>query len=143
MPTGTAAKLYSTELLSLATELSAYPLDEASPLQAEVRSRTCGSTLRISTECDDASKLSSLGFAVSACAVGQAAATIFARSSKGCDKAAIACSLAEIENWLSTEDAPLPQWPGFSALEAAREHRGRHGALVMPWKAAIEALSKL
>lgn len=143
MPTGTAAKLYSTELLSLATELSTYPFDGGLPLTAEVRSRTCGSTLRISAECDDAGSLSSLGFAVSACAVGQAAATIFARSSVGCDQAAIARSLAEIENWLSTEDAPLPRWPGFAPLEAAREHRGRHGALVMPWKAAIEALSKL
>ena len=142
MPASSTAKLYSTELLSLATELASYPFDGTLPLQGEVRSRTCGSTLKITAGCDEAGRLQTLGLSVTACAVGQAAATIFARSAKGCGLTEIERRFAEIEEWLSNEGAPLPQWPGFAALAPARDHKGRHGALVMPWKAGIEVLSK-
>jgi hypothetical protein len=40
------------------------------------------------------------------------------------------------------EGAELPDWPDFSLLEAARDYPGRHGALQLPWRAALDALSK-
>ena len=142
MTASPAAKLYSTKLLSLATELASYPIRPDLPLKAHVRSRTCGSTLDIALGCDAVGRVDALGLTVPSCAVGQAAAAIFARASNGSTCDDIQRSLTGIEAWLTDLSAPLPDWSGFEALEPAREHTGRHGAIVMPWKAAIEALSK-
>jgi len=35
----------------------------------------------------------------------------------------------------------LPDWPGLDAIEAARAFPGRHGAMLLPWQAALAALS--
>ncbi|MEE1876427.1 iron-sulfur cluster assembly scaffold protein [Altererythrobacter litoralis] len=142
MTAGAAGKLYTTELLSLATELSAFPLTGDWVLAGEARSRTCGSSIRIGIEPDDQGRIGKVGLAVTACAVGQGAATIFAREAHRKNAGEIATALEEIENWLEASDASAPQWPGFSALDAARAHPGRHGALLLPWKAAVDALCK-
>ena len=135
-----STKLYTPTLLALATGLSDYPL--AGPFQhnTEVRSRTCGSVLRLGADCDADGRITRIGMQVSACAVGQSAATIMARSAKGRDTVEIAEALTAIEAWLAGK-AARPDWPGFDALEPAQPHTGRHGALVLPWKALHQALS--
>ena len=77
---------------------------------------------------------------VRACAVGQAAAAIFARHAVGCDRAAIARALDRLEAWLD-DQGPAPAWPGLGAIAAARDYPARHGAMLLPWKAALAALS--
>lgn len=138
----TAGKLYTPELLSLATGLAEFPFNASLPMQGEARSRTCGSNVRLGLELADDGAVNRTGLAVTACAVGQASAAVFARGAKGMPAHAIASALAEIENWLEAPEAPLPEWPGFVSLEVARSYHGRHGALLLPWKAAVAALSK-
>jgi hypothetical protein len=53
---------------------------------------------------------------------------------------AITATGAGIAAWLGG-DAPLPDWPGLAALAPARAHPGRQEALLLPWKAAAQALS--
>lgn len=142
MTAGTAGKLYTTELLSLATELSGFSLTGYWTLTGEARSRTCGSRLKMGIETNGGGAIVRIGLAVTACAVGQASAAIFARAAKGKNASEVTESLREIKKWISSQDAPAPQWPGFSALEAARAHPARHGALLLPWKAAVDALCK-
>ena len=77
---------------------------------------------------------------VRACAVGQASAAIFARRRAGRDADAIARALAELEAWLA-DDGPRPTGPASRALEPARAYPARHGAMLLPWKAALAALS--
>ncbi len=77
----------------------------------------------------------------SACAVGQAAAALFAQGAAGRDAEDIANARAAIVAWLSNGGL-LPEWPGFSALVPARVHTGRHGAILLAWDAALAALSK-
>lgn len=135
-----AARLYTSELLALAVELARWPrLGEAS-LHGEARSPTCGSTLAIDLALDERGQIAGLGLAVRACAVGQAAAAIFARHAEGRDAAGIAATLAGLEAWLAG-GAPLPDWPGLAPLEPARGYPARHGAMLLPWKAALAALS--
>ena len=134
-------RLYTPELLGLATGLAHWPLDEAASLIGEARSRTCGSTIRLSLELDDSGAIARLGMRVSACAVGQAAAAIFAEAAMGRDNMAIADALAALEAWLEGEGA-APEWPGLAALVPARDFPSRHGAILLPWKAALDALCK-
>lgn len=135
-----ADKLYTPELLALTVELADWPAAEALPLHGDARSKTCGSTLamNLSLTCDE--RIEALGMRVRACAVGQAAAAIFARHAPGRDLAAITAAHEGIEAWLEGE-APIADWPDLSIIERARDYPGRHGAILLPWKAAMAALS--
>lgn len=142
MTAGPAGKLYTPDLLALAIELASFPLEGDWTQLASARSRTCGSSVTIGLQLDDHGRINRLGLAVTACAVGQASAATFARAAGGRNGAEIAAALKEIEVWLARADAPLPHWPGFAALAPARSYSGRHGALLLPWKAAADALCK-
>ena len=135
-----AERLYTPELLALTLELAQWPAMENLPLHGEARAPTCGSTLALDLALDDSGRVETLGLRVRACAVGQAAAALFARHAKGCDLAMLQNEQDRIEGWLDGE-APLPEWPGLSMLEPARHYTARHGAIMLPWKAAIAALS--
>lgn len=129
--------LYSPQLLGLAVELAAYPFDATAPLIGEARSRSCGSSIAIST----APSFAPLGMRVQACAVGQAAAAIFARHAGDKSTDEIAATLTGMEAWLAGT-GPLPDWPDLQKIEVAHAYPGRHGAIVLPWRAALDALSK-
>jgi NifU-like protein involved in Fe-S cluster formation len=140
-----AGRLYTPELLGLASQLARFPLspgDDAEPWshRGEARSRTCGSVVELGVDLTEAGTIERLGLQVSACAVGQSSAAIMALVASGKARADIETAASAIEAWLAG-DAPLPQWPGFAALEPARAHAGRHGALLAPWTALTRALS--
>ena len=138
MASSRAPALYSTELLALAIELADYPFDAAAPAKGHARSRSCGSVIDLSSS---GGSLEDLGLRVSACAVGQASAAIFARESSGMDAAAIAAMVENLGEWLQGQ-APSSLLPRLELLEPARPHLGRHEAILLPWRAALDALSK-
>lgn len=131
--------LYTPQVLALATSLARFPLDEGLLQRGTARSPTCGSTIEIGLSCDSSGAIAQLGLRAHACAIGQAAAAIFAEAAAGHDAATIKAAEAEIANWL--EGGALPDWPNFSAIAAARAYPARHGAILLPWKAALAALS--
>ena len=133
-------QLYTGEVLALATGLADYPLEAHLPLKGAARSRACGSTLELGLSLDPAGRIDRVGLRASACAIGQAAAALFARSAHGRSPEQIAESLLAIEAWLAGE-GDLPDWPGLGALAAAADYPSRHGALTLAWKAACIALS--
>ena len=135
-----AQRLYTPELLGLAVELAEYPPLDSAPAHGEARSATCGSTLAVDLAFDERSQIARLGLRVRACAVGQAAAAIFARHAPGRDLADIRDALARLEAWLEDE-GPAPDWPDLALVAAARAYPARHGAMLLPWKAAAAALS--
>ena len=137
---GAAERLYTPELLALAVALAQWPRLGEAALHGDARSPACGSTLTMDLDLDQAGKIERLGMAVRACAVGQASAAIFARHAEGRDLAELSEALARIELWL-TGEGEAPAWPGFAPLEPARAYPARHGAMLLPWKAALAALS--
>lgn len=141
MPTTTREVLYSTDLLARAASLAEFPFGEDFPLVGEARSRTCGSSLKIGIEADPNGQIARLGLQATACAVGQAAAAIFASSAIGRGQGEIEETQAALVVWLAGE-GPLPSWPDIEALAPALPHSGRHGAILLPWRAALDALSK-
>lgn len=134
------AKLYSPQVLALATVLADYPLESALPLQGNARSPVCGSAIDISLDLDGEGRISKIGMKVRACAIGQAAAALFAQSGAGKSQPDIATAVEHIDSWLRGEKAVLPDWPGIEVLGVARDYPGRHGAILLPWKAALAAL---
>lgn len=136
----TSTKLYSPRLLALSAELFDVPFDETLPLVTEARSRTCGSTIKLGLALDAQGAVSRIGMQVSACTVGQSSAAILARGINGIDAAGLIGTTKAIDAWLAGS-ADLPAWPELDALAPAQSHLGRHGALLLPWKAAVQALS--
>ncbi|PKB25458.1 NifU-like protein [Novosphingobium kunmingense] len=135
-----AAALYSPQVLALATGLAAFPPDTALPLKGQARSPACGSTLTMHLSIDAAGRIDRIGLRAHACAIGQASAAIFASAAPGQTAKDIATALSGIERWLKGE-GELPDWPGLEAVAAARAYPARHGAMLLPWKAAVAALS--
>lgn len=86
-------------------------------------------------------RIARIGLRARACAVGQAAAALFARAAPGLTSADLTQAEGEIAGWLSGS-APLPSWPGLELLEPARGYPARHAAILLPWKAALAALNK-
>ena len=135
-----AERLYTPELLALTLSLADYPWDETLPLTGSARSKSCGSTLAIGLALGDAGRIARLGLRVHACAVGQATAAIFAAAAGGLDRSALEGTRTEMLAWLSGA-GPIPVWPGIEAVVAARSYPARHGAMLLPWDAALAALS--
>jgi len=88
---------------------------------------------------DDRDTISRIGVKAQACAVGQAAAAIFAAQAGGRSETDIAAALREIDAWLA--GGALPDWPGFAAIAAARDYPARHGAILLAWRAALVAFA--
>jgi NifU-like protein involved in Fe-S cluster formation len=134
------AALYTPEVLGLATGLARFPLLDDLPLRGSARAPVCGSTIELGLDCNAEGRVTQIGLKARACAIGQAAAALFAEAAKGRTRAELAESLTSLEQWLSGPDAPLPDWPGLVAIAAARAYSARHGAILLPWKAALAAL---
>ncbi len=140
MTTAPAERLYTPELLALTLRLAEYPWTESFALTGEARSKSCGSTLAIGFELDGEGRIARLGLRARACAVGQASAAIFADAATGMDDSAVKAGHDAMTAWLAGS-GPLPDWPGIAAIEAARAYPARHGAMMLPWQAALAALS--
>jgi len=134
------AALYTPEVLALATVLASVPLDGTLPLRGAARSAACGSSIELGLELDPKGQIGRVGIRAHSCAIGQAAAAIFAGAAVGKDLAGIVAAIEDIEAWLA-DRAAMPTWPGFTPIVPARNFPGRHGAIVLAWRAALEALS--
>jgi len=137
-----AAVLYTPEVLGLAIELARYPLTDDLVLRGEGRSKSCGSTIVLGLAIGAGGTVERIGVRSQACAIGQAAAAIFAGAAAGQTPAQIERAGREISAWLGGE-GDLPEWPGLTGIAAARDYPARHGAVMLPWSAAVEALSRL
>ena len=141
MTAGASSRLYTPDILALAVSLARFPLDPGLPFHGEARSRTCGSMLELGLSLDEVDRISGLGLHVRACAVGQAAAAIFAADATGRSADEIDAAADAVENWLAGEGGQ-PSWRGIKTLVPARDYPARHGAILLPWKAAQAVLGK-
>ena len=135
-----AVTLYTPAVLAAATGLAAWPWDETLAFKGQARSRTCGSALAMGLALDGAGHIVAIGIRAHACAIGQAAAHAFASAATGQNQAAIAAARAALGDWL-TGEGDLPDWPGIDVIAAARAYPARHGAIVLAWDAALDALA--
>ena len=134
-----SAALYNAEVLGLATSLANYPLSADLPLHGTARAPTCGSTIKLGLAVDSTGIITKVGMRAQACAIGQAAAAIFAEAAPGEDRPDVEDAVAGIEQWLA--GGALPGWPGFAAIAAVRDYPARHGAILLAWRAALVALA--
>ena len=131
--------LYTREILRLAASLVPFEPLARTDGEAELRSPTCGSKLRLAVAVDDG-RVTQIAQKVEACAFGQASAAVMMAGVTGCNLAEARGALAGVEAWLGGDDAACANWPGLEALGPARSRIGRHGAMLLPWRALVAAL---
>ncbi|WP_031341489.1 iron-sulfur cluster assembly scaffold protein [Novosphingobium lindaniclasticum] len=135
-----AEVLYTPDVLGLTIRLAAYPWDESLPLKGEARSQSCGSTIALGLALDENGIVERIGVRSQACAIGQAAAAIFADAAIGRSSQALHDAGEAVARWLAGE-GETPDWPAFDTIARARDYPARHGAVLLPWRAAAQALS--
>jgi NifU-like protein involved in Fe-S cluster formation len=99
--------------------------------------------MRVYVELDWAGRISRIAQAVEACAYGQATAALMGGHAMGRSVEEVDAVLAELEAWLAGKGNVPTAWPGLEALAPALTRKGRHGAILMPFralKAAMEAV---
>jgi NifU-like protein involved in Fe-S cluster formation len=137
-----ARGLYTPDILAAAMHLTAYPWNEKFDLRGTARSRSCGSAIEIGLAVDRGGHVSAVGLKPHACAVGQAAASIFAKNVVGLDRNDLVKARQALALWLADE-AEEPAWPGIALLKPARAYPARHGAILLAWDAALDAMCAL
>ena len=132
--------LYTTEILRLAASLSDPRELEREDGRAELRSPTCGSHVTLAVQLDEDRKVIGISQNVHACAFGQASAALVERHARGRTHNEVADVLIALSRWLCDEQATEADWPGISALDPARASKGRHGAILLPFRALLAAI---
>ena len=138
MEAGLIEPLYTRDILRLAASIPGQRTFAELGDAAVLRSATCGSRLAMRVTLDEARCVGSLQQAVEACAFGQAAAALVGAGAIGMTGAEAAAALAGVEQWLD-QDVAEP-WPGLNVLDPARARRGRHGAILLPFRALVAAI---
>ncbi len=134
-----SGRLYTPQMLALATRLATYPSLPDAPLHGAARSETCGGSLKLDLVLEG-SNVRAIGMLVQACAVGQASAALFADWAGGREQNEIAASANAVIGWLS-KTGPLPSSPDLSPVQEALAYPARHGAILLPWQAFADALA--
>ena len=133
------APLYTTEILRLAASLRDPQELGRQDGVARLRSPTCGSRIETIVALDSEGRVEALSQVVLACAFGQASAALLERGAIGRSRGDMESAVCELTDWLHGADAE-PDWPGIAALAPARDRKGRHGAILLPFRALLAAI---
>ncbi|PWE16331.1 iron-sulfur cluster assembly scaffold protein [Marinicauda salina] len=131
---------YSTEVLKLAAEIPHLGRLTKPDASARKVSRICGSAIDVDLVVEDG-RIADVGLEVNACALGQAAASVFARDAIGADLVEVAGARDALKAMLKTGGPPPEgRFAGLAALEGARDYPARHGSIMLAFEAAAAAL---
>lgn len=132
--------VYTTEILRLAASLSEPRELEREDGSAELRSPTCGSRVVMSVQLDEDRRVEAISQRVHACAFGQASAALVQHHAVGRSHGEVGEALVILSRWLAQEQDESGEWPGVGALAPARARQGRHGAILLPFRALLAAM---
>ena len=133
---------YTREILRLAASIPYLAPFEELEGATEMRSKTCGSRMRIAVELDWADRIVRLRQWVEACAFGQATAALVGGHAMGRSAEEVGAALDQTEAWLAGSGDLPTAWPGLEALSPARSRKGRHGAILLPFRTLLAAIEE-
>ena len=139
MAQGGKEEPYTREILRLAASIPHLESFEELAGATEGRSPTCGSRMRIAVELDWADRVVRLRQAVEACAYGQASAALMGGHAMGRSREEVTQTVEELETWLAGKGDVPASWPGLEALAPALTRKGRHGAILLPFRTLAAA----
>lgn len=138
MAAGVRSEPYTRDILRLAADIPDIGRLANPDTSVELRSPTCGSIIRLDIAVAQGA-VADCAVEIEACAFGQASTSLMMQSVKGCTPDRARMALAAMQLWLD-DGGPLPDWPGMATLSPVGQRRGRHGAVLLPFRALVAAL---
>ena len=132
--------LYTIDILRLAASIPHLGRLPDAQGSAEVRSPTCGSKMSADVVLDGHGRVTEFAQQVEACAFGQASAAVLGAQAIGRNTDEVEAGLAGLSAWLDGSRDDPGQWPGIETLAPVRQRKGRHGAVLLPYRALLAAI---
>ncbi|TPW28009.1 iron-sulfur cluster assembly scaffold protein [Martelella alba] len=135
--------IYSAKILSYAGNLTRSGRLEAADCSADAHSRLCGSRMTVYLKFDGG-RISDFSHEVKACALGQAAASIMAKTIIGASPAEI--RQAREAMWAMLKDGgdgPDGRFAEMRCLQPVKDYPARHGSVMLTFEATVKALGSL
>lgn len=131
--------LYNTAILRLAASIP-HQLRLPAPQASVVKvSPVCGSRVTVDLDLGPDGRVARFGQEVRACALGQAAASLFGAHVLGRSPAELAAARDALAAFLAGTAATPGDWPGLELFAPARPHSARHGSIRLAFEAGAEA----
>lgn len=134
--------LYNREILRLAASIPLTERLDDPQYSIKKTSPICGS--RIVTDVNfENGKVASYGQEVRACALGQASASLMGQMVIGRTGEELLQARDELEAFLK-KGGPTPKgdWSVLEIFAPAREHKSRHGSIMLPFEALADAVKQ-
>jgi len=136
------SELYNTEILRLASEIPFTERLAAPEITVRRTSRICGSRLTLDADFEHG-RIARLGLEVKACALGQAATSLAAPKLIGCRYEDVAPAADAFRAMLEGRgDPPAAPWNELAIFLPLREHRSRHGSVMLIFEATLGAFEE-
>ena len=134
---------YSNDVLRLAADIPHIGRLAAPDASARKVSRLCGSSLDLDLRLEGGA-ICQVGLELEACALGQAAASVFAREALGARPDEVRSAREGLKAMLkSGAAAPQGRFAALAALAPAKDYPARHGSILLAFDAACAALDTL
>lgn len=133
--------LYNRDILRLAASIPHHMRLDQPQATSEKRAPLCGSRVVVDLVSDGEGRITALGLEISACALGQASASLMAAHAIGRAPEHIAAARDALAAYLAGSRADPGDWPGLAVFAYARRYPARHGAILLAFEAAAEAAS--
>ncbi|MFK4825704.1 iron-sulfur cluster assembly scaffold protein [Paenochrobactrum sp. BZR 588] len=135
--------LYNQRILEFAGSISKTERLEHPQASAKAHSRLCGSTIIVDMDVIDGI-VSNYGQDVKACALGQATASVMARTIIGATpeelKTLRECMYEMLKN---NGDAPKGRFGDFKYFAPVRDYRARHASTLLVFDAVVDCLTQI
>jgi NifU-like protein involved in Fe-S cluster formation len=131
--------LYRKELLRLAADATGAGRLEQPDGSATAHNPACGDRVTVDIRLQDG-HIAALAHHTRACVLAQASAAILGAEAIGLNRARLQALSEEIAVMLKGGAAPLPPFQAYGAFDGVAGHKGRHTCVLLPLKAALEAL---
>lgn len=141
--------LYNEKILNFAAHIGQTERLPDADATVTHHSPLCGSRITVDLKLGPDGRVAAYGQQVRACALGQAAASIFGRQVVGQDVATLR-QLAAIMRAMLKENGPPPgadfaggAFADLQVLTPVREHKARHNAVMLPFEATVKAIEQI
>lgn len=135
-----SAPLYTREILRLAVSIPHQQRLDQPDGTAELRSQTCGSRVCADVMVTSDNRIEKLGVDVNACALGQASTAILAHEAIGKSVSELHDARDQLTKFLDGLTDTPGSWKNLDLLKPAKEHKGRHAAILLPYDAVMQAM---
>lgn len=132
--------LYAKPVLRLAAAATGAGRLDPFDARGEARNPVCGDRVSVTVALDSEGRIAAMAHETHACVLVQASAAILGANLTGADRGAVRQLRDAVARMLRGEAAPTEPVADYAVLTAAAGHRNRHGCVLLPIDAVLDAL---